>query len=42
MTMLEPFPVGLLITLVSALILRRKRPKRDRESGNAGIAPATG
>jgi len=35
MTMLEPFPVGLLITLISALILRRRQPKRDGESNNA-------
>ena len=42
MTMLEPFPVGLLITVISALILRRKRPKRDGESSNAETAPATG
>jgi hypothetical protein len=42
MTMMEPFPVGLLITLISALILRRKRPKHDGESGNAEIAPVTG
>ena len=42
MTMMEPLPVGLLITLISALILRRKQPKRDAESGNAEIAPVTG
>jgi hypothetical protein len=28
-TFLEPFPVGLLITLVSAIILRRKRKEND-------------
>jgi len=42
MTMLEPFPVGLLITLISALILRRRQPKRDGESNNAETSPATG
>lgn len=42
MTMMEPFPVGLLITVISALILRRKQPKRDGESDNAEIAPVTG
>jgi uncharacterized protein DUF4199 len=42
MTMMEAFPVGLLITLISALILRRKQPRRDGESGNAEIAPVTG
>ena len=42
MTMMEAFPVGLLITLISALILRRKQPKRDGESSNAKIAPVTG
>ena len=42
MMMMEAFPVGLLITLISALILRRKLPKRDGESGNAEIAPVSG
>ena len=42
MTMMEPLPVGLLITVISALILRRKQPRRDGESGNAEIAPVTG
>ncbi|HEX6729030.1 MAG TPA: DUF4199 domain-containing protein [Pyrinomonadaceae bacterium] len=42
MMMMEAFPVGLLITLLSAFILRRKQPKRDGESGNAEIAPVTG
>ena len=42
MTMMEPFPVGLLITVISALILKRKQPKRDGESGNAEIAPVAG
>lgn len=42
MMMMEAFPVGLLITVISALVLRRKRPKRDGESGNAEIAPVTG
>jgi len=42
MTMMEAFPVGLLITVISALILRRKQPRRDGESGNAEIAPVTG
>ena len=41
MTLMEPFPVGLLITLISAFVLRSKRPKRDAESGNAEIAPVT-
>ena len=35
MTFLEPFPVGLVIALVSAGILRRKRGSRDAE-----LAPA--
>lgn len=42
MYMMEAFPVGLLITLISALILRRKRPKHDSESGNEEVAPVTG
>lgn len=42
MTLMEPFPVGLLITVISALILRRKLPKRDGDSGDAEIAPVTG
>jgi Protein of unknown function (DUF4199) len=42
MTMMEAFPVGLLITLISALILRRKQPKRDGESGNPEVASVTG
>ena len=42
LTMMEPFPVGLLITVISAAILRRKQPKRDGESGNAEVAPVTG
>ena len=42
MTMMEAFPVGLLITFISALILRRKQPRRNGESGNAEIAPVTG
>jgi Protein of unknown function (DUF4199) len=29
MTFIEPFPVGLLITLLSAAVLRRKAPTRD-------------
>ena len=42
-TMMEAFPVGLLITLISALVLRRKEPKRDGETGSdAEIARATG
>ena len=41
-SMMEAFPVGLLITVISALILRRKQPKRDGESGNAEIAAVTG
>ena len=42
MSMMNAFPVGLLITLISAFILRRKQPKRDGESSNAEIAPVTG
>lgn len=42
LTMMEAFPVGLLITLISAVILRRKLPKRNGESGNAEIAPVAG
>ena len=42
MTMMEAFPVGLLITVISALVLRRKHPKRGGESSNAEIAPVTG
>ena len=41
LTMMEAFPVGLLITVISALILRRKQPKRDGESGNAQIVQST-
>ena len=35
MTFVEPFPVGLLIALVSAGILRRKRGSRDAELATA-------
>jgi Protein of unknown function (DUF4199) len=42
MSMMEAFPVGLLITVISGLILRRKQPTRDEESGNAETAPVTG
>ena len=40
MSMMEAFPVGLLITVISALVLRRK-PKREGESGDAEIAPVS-
>jgi hypothetical protein len=41
-SMMEAFPVGLLLTLISALILRRKSPNRDGGTGrNAEIAQAT-
>lgn len=42
LTLMEPFPVGLLITFISALVLRRKQPKRDGDAGDAEIAPVTG
>lgn len=42
MSMMEAFPVGLLITVISGLILRRKPAKRDGESGTAETAPVTG
>jgi hypothetical protein len=32
MTFLEPFPVGLLITLISAVILKRKPSTRGTEA----------
>jgi len=34
-TFLEPFPVGLLITLVSAAVLRRKEPKLQQAEAEA-------
>jgi hypothetical protein len=41
-SMMEAFPVGLALTLISALILRRKSPNRDGGAGgNAEIAQAT-
>jgi uncharacterized protein DUF4199 len=33
MTFLEPFPIGLIITVISAAILRKKRPNRKEEIG---------
>ena len=32
MTFIEPFPVGLLITLISAAVLRRKQPTQSAQS----------
>jgi hypothetical protein len=42
-SLMEAFPVGLLITLISALVLRRKAPKRDdNTSRDAEVARSTG
>jgi hypothetical protein len=42
-SMMEAFPVGLLLTLISALILRKKTPNRHGGTGgNAEIARAIG
>jgi hypothetical protein len=40
-SMMEAFPVGLLITLISALVLKRKQPRHDGETGNTGTVRAT-
>jgi len=42
MTMLEPFPVGLLITLISALILRRSSQSVTVSRTTPKLSPATG
>jgi hypothetical protein len=39
-SMMEAFPVGLLITLISAFVLRRKQPRQDG-TGNAQMARVT-
>jgi len=37
-TFIEPFPVGLLITLISAALLRRKSPKPGNSSADPALA----
>jgi hypothetical protein len=37
-TFMEPFPVGLLITLISAALLRRKAPAPANSSGDPAVA----
>jgi hypothetical protein len=37
-SMMEAFPVGLLITLISAWVLRSKEPKRDGQTGGRHVA----
>lgn len=39
MTFLEPFPVGLLITIVSATVLRRRQPVQPSREAQAGQMP---
>jgi hypothetical protein len=40
-SMMEAFPVGLLITLISAWVLKRKQPRHNGETGDAETARAT-
>jgi hypothetical protein len=39
-TFVEPLPVGLLITLISAALLRRKVPAQSNSSGDPAVAQA--
>jgi hypothetical protein len=39
MTFLEPFPVGLLVTLISAAVLRRREPVRVGPRSDPGLTP---
>jgi len=39
-TFVEPLPVGLLITLISAALLRRKAPAQSNSSGDPAVAQA--